>query len=227
MVDDVQIDDCWNRIGVWSRADTRCPRLQEVVHCRNCDVYSTAARTLLDREMPDQTRQEWTSNYARPALPSRQPGKSFTLFRIGAEWLAIPTRTIRNIGDVVPVRRIPHRNNPVLRGLANLSGELELVVSLKAVLGIDSTAEVGEQRKGARRAIARMVRVNWETGPFAFEADEVLGTHRHEESKMDTVPSTLENALQRYVSGTMEAEGRRIGVLDLGLIAYSVEQSLK
>jgi chemotaxis signal transduction protein len=83
----------------------------------------------------------------------------------------------------------------VLRGMANLAGEIELVVSLEALLGI--------------------------------EHEVVLCTHRHEESEIEPVPSTLEKALLRYVHGTLEVEGLRVGVLDLNLVVYSVEQSLK
>ena len=36
------IDDCWNRIGV--HGDKSCPLLSEHIHCRNCAVYSAAAR---------------------------------------------------------------------------------------------------------------------------------------------------------------------------------------
>ena len=41
------LDDCWNRIGVWSRAGATCPKLDDVTHCRNCSVYSDAGRRIL------------------------------------------------------------------------------------------------------------------------------------------------------------------------------------
>ena len=46
------IDDCWNRIGIYG--DKSCPVLPEHIHCRNCSVYSAAATRLLDRYSFDQ-----------------------------------------------------------------------------------------------------------------------------------------------------------------------------
>jgi chemotaxis-related protein WspD len=229
MVDSVQIDDCWNRIGVWSKDGATCPRLVDAVHCRNCDVYSTTGRITLEREIPQGTRQEWAERYAQPVEHIMRQGTLFTVFRIGAEWLAIPAKAVKSIGDPVSIRRIPHRRNPVLRGMANFAGELEMVVSLEALLNIEPTEEGAAPKNADRgsRPIPRMLRVIGESGSFAFEAAEVLGTYRHDENRLDPVPSTLEKAVLRYVRGTMELGGRRVGALDLGLVAYSVEQALK
>ncbi len=229
MVDAMQIDDCWNRIGVWSKTGASCPLLVEAIHCRNCELYSAAGRLLLEREAPLEYKQQWAKRYAQPLERTLRRGTSFTVFRIGMEWLAIPTQAIKSIEDPVPIRRIPHRSNPVLRGIANLAGEIELVVSLEALLGIEHEVAAGEQITGRRRGrpIQRMVRVIGESGLFAFAVAEVLSTHRHEESEIEPVPSTLEKALLRYVRGTLEVEELRVGVLDLNLVVYSLEQSLK
>jgi len=226
----IQIDDCWNKIGVWSRTGASCPRLAEVIHCRNCEVYSAAGRQLLEREIPQEAAAEWAERYAEPIKYTQKHGTSITLFRIGTEWLAIPTKSIRSIGDPVATRRIPHRNHPALRGLASLTGEIEMVVSLQGLLGLaqksdEETVQHDAPQHG--RAIVRMIRVNGASGPFAFEVDEVSGTHRYQEGKLEPVPSTLEMALLHYVSGTLAVDGRRVGVLDLGLVSYSVEQALK
>lgn len=229
MVDTVQIDDCWNRIGVWSKSGASCPRLVEAIHCRNCDVYSAMGRITLEREIPQGARQDWAERYAQPVEHNRRQGTLFTVFRIGAEWLAIPARAVKSIGEPVSIRRIPHRSNPVLRGMANLAGELEMVVSLAALLNIEPEVEEAAPKNTDRggRLISRMLRVIGDSGSFAFEAAEVLGTYRHDENRLDPVPSTLEKAVLRYVRGTMDLGGRRVGALDLGLVAYSVEQSLK
>lgn len=229
MVDTVQIDDCWNKIGVWSKDGASCPRLVEAVHCRNCDVYSTTGRIMLEREIPQGARLEWAKRHAQPVEHLRRQGTLFAVFRIGVEWLAIPAKAVKSIGDPVSIRRIPHRSNPVLRGMANLAGELEMVVSLAALLKIEPEVEGAAPKNADRgsRTIPRMLRVIGESGSFAFEADEVSGTHRQDENQLDPVPSTLEKAVLRYVRGTMELGGRRVGVLDLGLVAYSVEQAMK
>ncbi len=230
MTEVIQIDDCWNKIGVWSRSGASCPRLIEVIHCRNCEVYSAAGRKLLQREIPQDAPLEWAKRYAEPVKYTLKHGISITLFRIGMEWLAIPTRSIKSIGDPTAIRRIPHRSHPALRGMANLAGDTELVVSLEALLGIEAAGEAETDQQNQRqrgRPIARMMRVTGESGPFAFEVAEISGTYRYEEGKLDPVPSTLKKALLHYVSGTLAVDGRRVGVLDMELVAYSVEQALK
>jgi len=230
MVEFIQIDDCWNKIGVWSRTGASCPRLTEMIHCRNCEVYSAAGRLLLQREIPQGAALEWAERYAEPVKYTLKHGISITLFRIGMEWLAIPTKAIKSIGDPAAIRRIPHRSHPALRGMANLAGDTELVVSLEALLGIEAAGEEATDQQNARqrgRPIVRMMRVIGDSGPFAFEVAEVSGTHRYEEGKLDPVPSTLEKALLHYVSGTLAVDGKRVGVLDMGLVAYRVEQTLK
>jgi chemotaxis-related protein WspD len=228
MADELHIDDCWNRIGVWSKTGAICERLVETVHCRNCEVYSAAGRVLLDRPTPQGARQEWAARYEQPVTASLKKGTSITVFRIGEEWLAIPTLVVKSVSDPVPLRRIPHRRNPVLRGMANLASELELVVSLEALLGIaagSAPAKSDEPRRGT--PIRRLLRVLGESGSFAFEVSEVSGTHRYDESQIGLVPSTLEKVAQRYVRGTVEIASRRAGVLDFELLAYGVAQAMK
>lgn len=228
MADELRIDDCWNRIGVWSRAGASCERLADAVHCRNCEVYRAAGRVLLDRPLSTEARRQWGASYAQPVAPSLRKGASFTVFRIGEEWLAIPTLVVRSVEVPPPLRRIPHRRNPVLRGLANLAGELELVVSLEALLGIGrESAPVPQAESHRGRPIPRLLRVLAESGSFAFEVAEVSGTHRYDESRIEPVPSTLEKVAQRYVRGTLALAERRVGALDFELVAYGVGQALK
>ena len=228
MTDDLHIDDCWNRIGVWSRVGASCPRLIDAVHCHHCEVYSAAGRVLLDRPLSPEARRQWDTCYDQPNVQQLRKGTSCTVFRIGAEWLALPTLAIKSVAAPVPVRRIPHRRNPVLRGMANLTSELALVVSLAALLGItDEPAPALPVEPLRAQPISRLLWVRGETGSFAFESDEVSGTHRYEEIRLAPVPSTLEKAVPRYVRGTLEVAGRRVGVLDFELLAYAVGQALK
>ena len=39
----------------------RCPRLDEVIHCRNCEVFTQAGRNLLERALPEEYKEEWGS----------------------------------------------------------------------------------------------------------------------------------------------------------------------
>lgn len=247
MADSLQIDDCWKRIGVWSPSGASCPRLAQVVHCRNCEAYSAAGRLLLEREFTPPMRQEAALRYALPRTDfGRRQGTSFTVFGVGGEWLAVPSRMIERVGDPVPIRRIPHRSNPVLRGMGNFFGEIELVVSLEALLGVDPVRQSESHKRSRKqgRPIPRMLLLTQDAGKLAFVVDEVLCTWCQDEGQLSAVPSTLALALLRYVYATMMVpiglekaaapapDGAlrsqlSVGLLDMSLLTYSVEQVLK
>jgi len=67
MFEELQINDCWKKIGVWG--DSTCPELKEHGHCRNCPVYSSAAAQLLNGTPPSRYLEEWTSLVARKREP--------------------------------------------------------------------------------------------------------------------------------------------------------------
>ncbi len=103
-----QVNDCWNQIGV--TGDGSCPELARFVHCRNCPTYSSAGARLLNRRIPPEYRQEWTRHVSRakaPVLPgrltrldaqSRTAGRlSVLIFRLGTEWLALPTQALQEV----------------------------------------------------------------------------------------------------------------------------------
>ena len=51
-------DDCWSHIGV--SGDRTCPELSSFIHCRNCPVFATAARTFFDRPAPEGYLAGWS-----------------------------------------------------------------------------------------------------------------------------------------------------------------------
>ena len=66
------------------------------------------------------------------------PGKqSIVIFRIGPEWLALPTRVFQEIAERRTVHSLPHRQHGVVLGLINIRGELLICVSLGQLLGLE------------------------------------------------------------------------------------------
>src|SRR4051812_49551856 len=106
------IDDCWNRIGV--AGDRTCPELETHIHCRNCPVFSAAARSFFERPAPGGYLAEWTRLLAEPEVPIEGDDVSLLLFRLGGEWLALGTRVVAEVTAPRPVHRIPHRSDQVL-----------------------------------------------------------------------------------------------------------------
>ena len=216
------IDDCWNRIGIWGRQTPRCARLEEHVHCRNCEVYRAAGQRLRERPLPADYQAEWTDIIANRKPESQAAGRAALVFRLGREWLALPAGMMEEVMELRPVHTLPHRSSAVLLGLVNIRGKLRLCFSLAALLGIEAD--------GARQHTAgtypRMLVVKTDGQQFVFSADEVRGTHRHAPEQIGELPATLAGALTRYSSGTLRVGELNVGLLDLELLTYAFTRSL-
>ena len=91
------LDHCWRHIGVYG-GDQSCPRLVESVHCRNCPVFSDAARTLFDRTSGVESSEEWQHSSA-----SQDSVKAALVFRLGQQWLGLPPALIAEVAARQPI----------------------------------------------------------------------------------------------------------------------------
>lgn len=130
----MDIRACWNEIGV--KGNGTCPELQKVIHCRNCPVYSKAGVQLLDRPLLPGYRRAWTEHFAQKRKLAAPARRSALLFRINAEWLALPTPAFQEVAERRPVHSLPHRRQGIVLGLVNVRGELLICVSLGRLLGL-------------------------------------------------------------------------------------------
>jgi chemotaxis-related protein WspD len=232
--------DCWNSIG--TGGDGSCPELERHIHCRNCPVFASAARSFFDRPAPERYLTEWTQWLAgSPDIVNLEPGAStgiadrdlvsVLIFRLGLEWMAFPTQTIAEVTLPRPVHRIPHRSNTVLLGLVNLRGQLQLCISLHGLLGLDSaplnpsqlharetksasdrTEAIGLTPGGSTRLVVLRDREHSES--WIFTADQVLGVHRLPRSQMHSVSSTLANSEVSFSQAILFWEDRSVSLLD-------------
>jgi len=221
----VEFDDCWNRIGVWGKQQPRCPKLDKIIHCRNCDVYSNAGRNMLERKLPEDYENTWARIYAQGKPESVTGTQSVTIFRLGEEWLALPTENIDEITDVCTLHVIPHHHGRVLRGLVNLRGQLKLCVSLGLLMDIDK-GDLHTGKENKQRIYQRMIAVSHNNSDYVFLVSEVCGTHRYHPKELQSPPATLSQATGTYTRGIIQYEGREIACLDAELLFYSLEKSL-
>src|ERR1043165_9076046 len=128
-------DACWQSIGVYGNGE--CRELQKFVHCRNCPVYSKSALQLLERPLPANYRAEWAAHFAKEQTPSPPVRTSAVLFRINAEWLALPTIAFQEVAEQRRTHSLPHQRQGIVVGLVNIRGELLICVSLGRLLGLD------------------------------------------------------------------------------------------
>ena len=213
-------DACWQSIGVYGNG--ACRELQKFVHCRNCPVYSHSALQLLDRPLPAQYRAEWAAHFAREQKLSPPVKTSAVLFRINAEWLALPTYAFQEVAERRRTHSLPHQRQGMVVGLVNIRGELLICVSLGRLLGLEKTSS----RQTIRTTYDRLLVANWEESRLVFPVDEVHGTHRFEASEVHDPPATVAKSRPSYTHGIFLWQQKPVGLLDPSLLFSALNRSL-
>ena len=217
------INDCWNKIGVWGTEKPRCPELDALIHCSNCPVYSDAGRNLLNREAEADYINEWTSNLNNPRIDTQANFKSVLVFRIGDEWFALPSSVIKEITYCSKHHSLPHRKNPVLRGLVNVRGELLLCVSLGYLFRLNKSDQVQE----ANRAIhERYIVISDGDEQYTFPVSEVRDILRYDPQNLEKNPSTVNDDTSNYVRGIIKYKQTNIGILDSDLVFTALHRNI-
>jgi chemotaxis-related protein WspD len=222
---DHEIDDCWNRIGVWANSKQRtCPLLDEVVHCANCEVFSLAGKTLLEGEAPAGYLEEWAKQLAAVKASKNYDSSSIILFRLGDEWLGIATGLLDEVVSIRPIHTIPHRRGSVLKGLTNIRGELQLCISIGRLMNI-TRGEISGTNV-VKGIYERMVVMSFNSVKFVFPVSEVRGVYRFSENDLQEAPATAMNCSVHYLRGMLNLEGRHVGVVDHQLLFPALERAI-
>jgi chemotaxis-related protein WspD len=179
---------------------------------------------LLDREPPSGYVRERTDHVYRKVETVEPGALSVFVFRIGVEWLALPTAVIQEIANAQNVHSIPHRHGGALMGLVSVRGELLICVSLGALLGLEAAAEpIGEKGENTGR---RLLVANREAQRVAFPVEEVYGVQRHQPEDLREVPTTFSKVAATYTTGLLPWRDKTVGCLDDALLFYALNKSL-
>lgn len=216
------IHDCWNRIGV--RGDGSCAELKEYIHCRNCPVYAAAAVDLLDTHLPADHLALWTHHVAQTEPLVETDQQSVVVFRIGDEWLALPSLLFQEITPLGAMHSVPHRRNGVVLGLANIRGELVACVSLRAVL--DLHGNMDDQQGSQHAAGGRFMVLLREGNRVVCPVDAVHGIVRFHQRQHMPIPATLAKATATYTLALLPWQQKSVGLLDDQLLFYTINRSL-
>jgi chemotaxis-related protein WspD len=218
----LQVDDCWNRIGV--RGDKSCPKLAEVSRCLNCPVFAQGAARLLDQPMSEADLAPRADAHAATDDARHETTHSALAFRIGGEWLALPTTVLHEIDDIRAIHSLPHRRSRAVLGIVNVRGALTIAISLGELLNMERTADAGVS---ARKVYARMLVAAHDSHPVAFPVDEVEGIVRYADAALLPVPTTLAHATASHARGVLAWRGGTIGLLDPARLFESIARSLR
>jgi len=219
----LNLDDCWNQIGVWGNATNKCEILKQVIHCQNCSIYSQAGRDLLNRETPENYQEDWKEIYQNKKLPNNPEQESVIIFRLGYEWFALPVIVLEEITDIVTIHSIPHRRNKVLRGMVNIRGTLQLCISLGTLFSVS----LHEKEDITDRIVhERMLVVERETGKYVFPVSEVYNIHHYVHDSLVHPPATISRATSTFIRGVIELDDKRIGVIDADLLFHAIQRNM-
>ncbi|WP_109480559.1 chemotaxis protein CheW [Paraburkholderia sp. C35] len=225
-----RIDDCWNHIG--TRGDNTCPRLAEYFRCLNCPVFAQGAARLLDRPLGDADLAP-RADHAAPAEPrgaarDAAAPQSALAFRVAGEWLALPTRVLREVDDIRAIHSLPHQRSRAVLGVVNVRGALTVAISLGELLNMDRTAAT---QQAVRNGYARMLVAAHDSEPVAppvaLPVDEVEGVIRYADAELLPVPATLAHATASHARGVLAWRGGTVGLLDPARLFESIARSLR
>lgn len=216
------VDDCWRRIG--TGGDRSCPQLVTYLRCRNCPVYAQAAVTVLDSLAANSLADD--TAYAEDTEASDidlRNGQSVAIFRVGDEWLALPTAVLGEITAPAPVHSLPHRRHAALIGVAAVRGTLLACVSLAMLFGDGGSAEAGS---GDSAGAARFLILGQGRNAIALPVGEVAGVERVPRDRLLPLPATLARASARYTQALFEHDGHSVGLLDADLLRHALSRSV-
>lgn len=210
--------ECWRTIGI--SGDKSCPELVTFIHCRNCPVLAEAARTFFDRNPPAGYLDAWREILEEPAAAAETENTSVLVFRLGTEWFALPAAVLVEVTTPRPLHRIPHRAGGGLAGLVNIRGQLQLCMSLHALLGLSGGPQAAAATSTESAARFLVVERTGDVGVerWVLGVDEVAGVHRVTRSAIRAVPSTVSQAHARCSTALFEWQERTVGLLDGGRV---------
>ena len=203
----------------------RCPELERVIHCRNCELFTQAGRNLLERDIPDQYRDEWGQVLLEKKKEEASGTFPVVTFRIESEWLALPARLFAEIIDTVNIHTIPHRKKQVLRGVVNVHGEIQVCVSLGHLIGLEE--EEKEREKKAEKPHERMMVVSKDGDKWVFSVKEIHGIHHIHPGLFQNVPVTVAKSKSAFTKKIFNWKDKHVALLDDELLFYSLKRSIQ
>lgn len=214
--------DCWRRIGV--TGDRSCPELERHVHCRNCAVYADAALRKLQLPVEPSYREAWARELARPEPPVAPTDAAAMVFRVGAEWLAVPVALAATVAPPAPVHRLPHRSGGALLGVVNVGGRVLPAVSLAPLLGIETA---GVPAPLGRHAFERLLVLVLAGRRVAVPVAEVHGILRYAAGAMRPPAATLGHLPAPLLAGVIADSAIEAGLLDAARLERALAELLR
>lgn len=186
----------------------------------------TPLRHSLQRPVGQDYLDEWARILRQPEAAAEVLDQSGLAFRIGAEWLMLPTAMLDSVAPSAPSHALPHRRGGALAGIVNVGGAIVPAIALDLLLDIQRSA--GAASTGVERHVfPRLVVARVDGQRFAMAVDDLDGIVRYPGSRLQAPAATINRGLQRYLAGVLPHGGMMIGVLDAELLGQQMGRLLR
>lgn len=211
----IEIDDCWNKIGVQGNGNRSCSDLSKIIHCRNCSKFILAGRKLLDREPPADYKKDWCTQVS--AVPDEQNKlQSIVIFRLEDQWFGLAPKYFHEVIKWSSCHAIPHNMSDKLKGIVAIRGELQLCISLGHLLGIGSS--VGFEHNIKNSGYERMVVLADQNEKYVFPVSEIRDIHHYSAHELGAPPATAAVNSQNAIFGVLNWNDKYISCLDFEVL---------
>lgn len=219
------IINCWNSVGVWGREKPRCPVLDTVIHCRNCDKYISAGRKALERPIADDYSYSSLQYAEEKSLQKPADSTSVMILRLGDEWFALPSSRCQLISEARPIHSVPHQKHNLIKGVVNLSGEIQLCFSIGALLGVkESVEDHSGNHRGLYDSLVVMVE---DAKRYVFPVTEFRGLHEYSKNELQSVPATIKSDTASFLTGVICLDNLNVGCIDSELLFSSLDKAIR
>ena len=173
---------------------------------------------------PSGFSEQWTQRLSQPKEGAPEVLYSILVFRLKAEWYAVKTMLLQEIGHMLPIQFVPNRSGRSLAGLINAHGELVPCMTLDSMLGV-TEAEGTDEESGGRRMI---IVGSGAADRFAFPVDEIFGVVAVEPQMVSAAPASVARSRHTFVVEMVQVDDGPglAGLLDGGRLVAAVEQIL-
>ncbi|MBC5796771.1 MAG: chemotaxis protein CheW [Sphaerospermopsis sp.] len=231
------LESCWNVIGI--AGDRTCPELSDFIHCRNCPVYSSAGRNLLERSIPANYQNEWTQFFSDTKAEGKNKLINFpnsseivttkqtltvAIFRLQREWLALPAHILKETISPTGIHTIPHRSNEILKGLVNIRGELQLCISLSNLLHLETIQNLPLALSPI--VYSRMIVIEKGGNTWVFPVDEFYGLYQFDDDELRSLPNSKTSTINTYTKGFFHWQSCSLSLIDDELLFMSLKRKV-
>ena len=182
----------------------------------------TAAAVMLDGTLPEDYVAEWTAHFAARREPPATGLVSLLVFRINADWFALPMSTLVEVMERRPVHSLPHLRSPSLKGVVNFRGQLLLCISLTQLLHLGQRTD---HEKSSHTTFERLLVIGTPQGPLTIPVSEVAGSCRRHAGELQAPPATLSHDPGHFTRAVLTwkhqhraAGDTRAGTVSVGML---------